>query len=157
MATKNACASESWPATPISSDRPIAAIIDAIANSAVCSQKLSSQIGSAASTTTTAAVTSALDTGHVLGAEEAVRPHQQHEQHHDVGGDRAEAAAEEGELLLIARGEDGDDADDQAAGDRAARRGKPSHHVRGDPREGDQPDAAGDARGGKRGQEEAAD
>ena len=55
MATKNACASESWPAMPTSSDRPIAATIAAIANSAVCSQKLSSQSGSAASTTTTPA------------------------------------------------------------------------------------------------------
>src|SRR4051794_10778913 len=108
MATKNACASESWPATPISSDRPIAAIIDAIANSAVCSQKLSSQIGRAASTTTTPAVASALDTGHVLGSEEPVRPHQQHQQHHDVGGDRAQTAAEERELVLIARAQDGD-------------------------------------------------
>ena len=41
MATKNACPSESWPAIPTSSESPIAAIMAAIANSAVCSQKLS--------------------------------------------------------------------------------------------------------------------
>ena len=41
MATKNACASESWPAIPTRIVSPIAAMIDAIANRPVCSQKLS--------------------------------------------------------------------------------------------------------------------
>jgi hypothetical protein len=41
MATKKACASDSWPAVPTRIVRPIAAMIDAIANSPVCSQKLS--------------------------------------------------------------------------------------------------------------------
>ena len=41
MATKKAWPSESCPAMPTSSVRPMAATTAAIANSAVCSQKLS--------------------------------------------------------------------------------------------------------------------
>src|SRR3954464_13759204 len=119
MATKNACASASCPAIPTSSESPIAAIIDAIANRAVCSQNDSTQIGTAASTTTAAIASAHLDTGDLPGSEQTARAHQQHEQHHDVGRDGAEPAAEERQLVLIARGEHRDDADQQPADDRA--------------------------------------
>src|SRR5687767_11524483 len=107
---------------PTSSESPIAATIAAIANSAVCNQKLSRYSGSAASRTTTAIAAPNLNTGDLPRPEQPGRPHQQHEQHHHVRRDAAKAAAQERQLLLVAGGEHRDDADDQAADDRTGGR-----------------------------------
>src|SRR6478752_8145618 len=122
MATKNACASDSCPAIPTRIESPIAAMIAAIANSPVCSQKLSNQIGIAASTTTMPAYAAHLDTRQLPRPEQPGWPHQQHEQHHRERRDGAQPAPEERQLLLIARGEHGHDADDQPADHGAAGR-----------------------------------
>src|SRR5919107_1950999 len=60
------------------------------------------------------------DTGQLLGPEQAGGADQQHDDHHDVGRDLAEAAAQERQLVLVPGGERLGDADEQAADQRAA-------------------------------------
>src|SRR5687768_12865540 len=62
------------------------------------------------------------DTGQLLRAEQPGRPDEQDRDHHDVGDDVAEPAAQEQEVVLVTGGEGLGDADEQPADQRAAGR-----------------------------------
>src|SRR5919197_4812210 len=118
MPMKNACASDSWPVVPTSSVSPMAPMAALIANSPVCIQKASAYCGSHSITTiTTSSAMRPLDTGQLPRPEEPGRPPQQHDEQHHVGDDVRQAAAEEGQLVLIAGRELLHDADDQPRDD----------------------------------------
>src|SRR4051794_19176584 len=119
MATKKAVASDSCPVTPTSSVSPIAPIAALMAKSPVCSQKPSRYCGShnnsPASTTQATRLTATSDTGELPCPEQAPRPPQQDGEQHDVGHDVRQPTTEEGELVLIARGQRLGRPDQQAA------------------------------------------
>src|SRR3954468_15834574 len=100
---KNACASESWPVTPVSSVRPIAAIAAAIANSPACSQNPCRYCGSHSISAMPARATTFLDTMDLPRAEEPRGPPQQDGEQQDVRHDVGHPAAQEDELILVAR------------------------------------------------------
>src|SRR5919199_3970745 len=119
MPTKNACASDSWPVVPTSSVSPMAPIAALIANSPVCIQKASAYCGSHSSTAISAIhAMRALDTGQLPRPEEPARPPQQHDEQHHVRDDVRQPAAEERQVVLVARGELLRDADDEPRDDR---------------------------------------
>src|SRR5919112_4282718 len=116
MAAKAAWPSDSWPATPTSRVRPTAPTMVAITNRPSCSQKSSSTRGRARATrrrTSPAIRRGRSDTDGLLAAEQTLGPHEQDDDHHDVGHDLAEPAAEEGEVALVADGQRRHQADDQ--------------------------------------------
>src|SRR5687768_368178 len=118
MAANAAWPSDSCPATPTRRVRPTAPIMVAITNRPSCSQKSVSTKGSprATSSRTSSPIRRGRsDTDGLLAAEQALRPHQQNDDHDDVGHDLAEPAAEEGEVALVADGQGRDQPDDQAA------------------------------------------
>src|SRR6476660_5425187 len=122
MAAKAAWPRDSWPAVPTRSVSPTAPMAVAITNRPSCSQKSWSTSGSASATTSRPARPSRRgrsDTDRLLAAEQTLGPHEQDDDHHDVGHDLAEAAAEEGQPALVAHGQRGDEADDQPPDHRA--------------------------------------
>src|SRR4051812_25304901 len=128
MAMKKALARESWPVLPTSSVRPIAPIAADMANRPVCIQNASAYCGSHSSTRTRTTQPIFLYTRDLTGPEQAPRPPQQHGEEHDVGHDVAQPAAEERELVLVARGQLDRDADDQPADERARGGVEPTEH-----------------------------
>src|SRR4051812_6679373 len=140
MPTKNALASDSWPVVPTSSVSPIAPIAALIANSPVCIQKASAYCGSHSSTpTSTIHPISArrdLDTGQLPRSVQAGGSPQQHDEQHDVGDDARQAAAEERELVLVARRELLGDADDEPGDDGPGGRVEAAEHGHRDGAEG---------------------
>src|SRR4051794_11813283 len=152
---KNACASDSWPVTPTSSVRPIAPIAADIANSPVCSQKPSAYCGNQSRNTTRPAIATrpisrrrASDTGDLPRPEQPRRPPQQHAEQHEVRHALGQAAAEERDLVLVARRERRRDADEQAADDRARRRVQAADDSRRDRGEREQVRRVAHTRGG---------
>src|SRR3954469_1867334 len=139
MAAKAAWPRESWPAVPTRRVSPTAPMAVAITNRPSCSQNSWSTRGSASATTTSARTPSRRgrsDTDCLLAAEQALGPHEQDDDHDDVGRDLAETAAQEGQLVLVADGERGDQADDQAADDRPGHGVEAAEHPGGDGEEG---------------------
>src|SRR3954468_15758083 len=118
MAAKAAWPSESCPATPTSRVSPTAPMAVAITNRPSCSQKSSSTSGSASATRSrprTPSRRGRSDTDCLLAAEQTLGPHEQDDDHDDVGSDLAEAAAEEGQMALVADRQRRDQSDHQAA------------------------------------------
>src|SRR3954467_11064151 len=104
---KNACASESWPATPTSSVSPMAPIAALMVNRPVCSQKASAYCGSHSSRAASAiqrspTIAFVLDTTQLPRPEQPGGPPQQdHEQHHSPY-DVRQPPAEECDASLVA-------------------------------------------------------
>src|SRR3954454_1594584 len=123
MAMKNALASDSCPVTPTSSVRPIAAIAALMANSPVCSQNPSAYCGSHSSTPARtiqpSRLTTVSDTRQLPRSEQSRRPPQQDDEQHDVGDDVGQPAAQERDLVLVARRQRLRDADQQAPDERS--------------------------------------
>src|SRR3954454_21859533 len=101
-------------------------MIAAIANRPVCSQNWLSWYGasrSRAHITTRASLgpwrRAVSDTRQLPGAEQPGRTEEQHDDHHHVGRDVAEPAAQEGDVVLVAADHRDRDADDQPADHRA--------------------------------------
>src|SRR4051794_4651560 len=150
MATKKACASDSWPVTPTRSVSPIAPIAADIANRPVWSQKLSAYCGSHSRNSTSAAGTSIVrrrsDTGDLPRAEEPRGPPQEHREQDDVRNHLGQPAAEERDLVLVPGREGRRDADRQPSPHRAGRRVEPAEHGGGDRGQRKQPRGVVDAR-----------
>src|SRR3954467_14224708 len=103
----------------------------AMTNRPTWSQKSCSTRGSARATTsspTTPSRRGRSDTDCLLAAEQTLGPHEQDDDHDDVGHDLTEAAAEEREVALVADGQRGDQADDQAADHRPRHRVEAAEH-----------------------------
>src|SRR3954462_10122693 len=119
MPTKNAVASDSWPVVPTSSVSPMAPMAALIANSPVCIQKASAYCGSHSSTAISAIhPIRALDTGQLPRPEQPGGPPQQHDEQHHVRDDVRQPAAEERQVVLVARRELLCDADHEPRDDR---------------------------------------
>src|SRR3954467_606601 len=158
MAAKAAWPSESCPATPTSRVSPTAPTMVAITNRPSCSQKSSSTSGRASATTSRTRTPSRRgrsDTDCLLAAEQTLGPHEQDDDHDDVGHDLTEAAAEEREVALVADGQRGDQADDQASDHRPRHRVEAAEHPRGDGEERRERHGRRDAWRGERGEEDA--
>src|SRR5918993_1998526 len=131
MAANAAWPRDSWPATPTSRVSPTAPTIVAITKRPSWSQKSSSTRGRATATrrrTSPAIRRGRSDTERLLAAEQPLGAHQQDDDHHEVGHDLAETAAEESEVALVAHGQRGDQADDQSAEDRSRHRVEAPQH-----------------------------
>src|SRR4051794_22912283 len=118
MAANAACPRDSWPATPTSRVSPTAPIAVAITNRPSCSQKSSSTSGSASATTSRTSTPirrGRSDTDCLLAAEQPLGPHEQDDDHDDVGDDFSEAVAEEGQIALVAHRQRRDQSDDEAS------------------------------------------
>src|SRR4051812_15103322 len=91
----------------------------AITNRPVCSQKSDRTRGSARATSTSTSPPirrGSSDTDGLLAAQQARGPHEQDDDHDDVGGDLAETGSEEGrQVTLVAGDQRAGEPDDQAA------------------------------------------
>src|SRR4051794_10401159 len=157
MAAKAAWPRDSWPATPTRRVSPTAPMAVAITNRPSWSQKSSRTSGSARAMTSrprTPSRRGRSDTDCLLTAEQTLGPHEQDDDHDDVGHDLAEAGAQEGEVALVAHGQRGDQADDQAADHGAGHGVEPTENPGGDGEEGRQRHGRRDSRGRERGEED---
>src|SRR5690348_17257265 len=124
-ARKNACASDSCPVVPTRRFSPIAPTIAPKTANPVRSQNSCTYSGAISSTTSSTTTSTgprrfrrgralmplrvapcagaASDTGQLLRAEQSGGPDQQDDDHDDVGDDVTEAAAEDQQLVLVAR------------------------------------------------------
>src|SRR3954452_10971779 len=139
MAANAAWPRDNWPATPTRRVSPTAPTAVAITNRPSCSQKSSSTSGNARATRSRRRAPrrrGRSDTDCLLAAEQTLGPHEQDDDHDDVGHDLAEAAAEEAQVVLVADGQRGDQADHQAADHRPGHRVEPAENPGRDGEEG---------------------
>src|SRR5436190_12839299 len=117
---KNACASESCPATPTSSVSPIAPIAALMVNRPVCSQKPSAYWGnhSRKPASTIQPMIAFLDTGQLPRPVQPGGPPQQDHEQHRVRDDVGQPPAEERDLVLVAGRHRLRDTDQQPTHDR---------------------------------------